>query len=104
MRIKKVKIPRVIDLGCNYCAKAVVDGSAKAVVDAKGNALFISFETPIAYAEAGHGTRRELYRLMPSLGSPMVVRHWAAFVRWEGHPELADSKSFNKLPLAQIVA
>lgn len=96
MKVKKVKIPRVIDLGCNH--------RAKAIVDAKGNAMLVSFETPIAYAEAGHGTRRELYRLVPSLGSPLVARRWSAFARWEGHPELANSNAFDKLPLAQAVA
>lgn len=95
MRIKKVKIPRVIDLGCN--------NKAKAVVDAKVNALLVSYETPIAYAEAGRGTRREVYRLELSLCSPTTMRHWKAFVEWEGHPELAGAKAHNALPLAQVV-
>lgn len=96
MRIKKVKIPRVIDLGCN--------NKAVAVVDAKGNALCVSYETPIAYAEAGHGTRREVYRLEPSLCPPTTMRHWKAFVEWEGHPELASAKAYDALPLAQAVS
>jgi len=98
MKVKKVKIPRVIDLGCNNKAKAVVDG--------KGNALLVSYETPIAYAVWEGGTRRTLYRLEfpPKFRTPTTFRHWAAFARWEGHPELATLKCYDALPLAQAVS
>lgn len=98
MKVKKVKIPRVIDLGCN--------NKAVAVVDTKGNALCVSHETPIAYAVWEGGTRRTLYRLEfpPKFRSNTTLRHWDAFARWEGHPELASAKAFDALPLAQAVS
>ena len=97
MRVKKVKIPRVIDLGCN--------NKAVAVVDTNGNALCVSYETPIAYAVREGGTRRTLYRLeFPyQLKTPTTFRHWAAFARWEGHPELANKKAYEALPCATAV-
>ena len=98
MKVKKVKITRVIDLGCN--------NKAVAVVDTKGNALCVSNETPIAYAVLEGGTQRTLYRLEfpPKFKTPTTLRNWNAFARYEGHPELASAKAFDALPLAQAVS
>lgn len=94
MKVKKVKIPRVIDLGCN--------NKAKALVDAKGNALLLSYDSPIAYAVWEGGTRRTLYRLAPCLCSSTTSTHWTAFFQWEGHPELVGNKAYSLLPLAVV--
>ena len=96
MKVKKVRIPRIIDLGCN--------GKATAIVDSKGNALLVSYVTPIAYAMwEKSGTRRTIYRLWSSLQSNTTNRHWNAFVVWEGHPELKGLKCYRELPYAQCV-
>lgn len=98
MKVKKVRIPRIIDLGCN--------GKATAIVDSEGNALLVSYVTPIAYAmleKCGGRTRRTIYKLWPELCSNTTKRHWNAFVVWEGHPELKGSKCYRELPYTQCV-
>jgi len=95
---KKVRIPRLIALGRN--------NKAVAVVEAKGSVLLVSDMTPIACAVWEGGTRRTLYRLEfpPKYRTPTTFRHWKLFARWEGHPELASVKAFDALPLAQVVS
>jgi hypothetical protein len=90
----KVRIPEIIDLGCN--------GKAKVMKYKRGYVL-LSYDTPIAFVSHDKLGLKVAYRLYSRDLSNTTCRHWTAFCNHLNCKDWGSKKVFDSLPWGEIV-
>lgn len=83
--MKHIKIPRMVDLGCNE--------KARVIAMPNGDNILVSYVTPIAVATKNNTVVRSLN----DINTNTTLRHWNAFCRFVHRPDLIGAVAFRKL-------